>query len=277
MTLSLPNGLSAPVWTTKAIFRVGLIGLFALPFMPVQMLIVRFFPAHIHHLAHLFHRVVCRVLGVRCTVVGNSPGPASRALIVANHVSWLDISVIGAQQPLAFVAKSEIAGWPGIGLLARLQDTIFIDRSRRAATAATTAQMGARLMNGDCVVLFAEGTTGDGTRILPFRSSLLGAVKEALGPAGDGEIMVQPLAIVYVGRYGIVGGRSERAVLAWYGDTELMPHLLDILNGGPIDVRLVWGEPIRMGREHSRKDTTRLAEAAIRKATAEQLTGRERD
>lgn len=277
MTEAAPKTAMLPRWTAKARLRVALIGLVALPLLPVQLLIRRLMPGRSHHIPLLFHRSVRRILGIRCTVEGRAPGHASRALIVANHVSWLDITVIGSQQQLSFVAKSEVAGWPGIGLLAKLQNTIFIDRSRRTATGSTTAQMGARLLNGGCVVLFAEGTTGDGTRIQPFRSSLLGAVKEALGPDGDGEVMVQPLTILYVGRHGIPGGRAERALLAWYGDTELMPHLLDILNGGPVDVRLVWGEPIAMGREHSRKEAARLAETSIRRATSELLSGRKRD
>jgi 1-acyl-sn-glycerol-3-phosphate acyltransferase len=272
-----PDVANSPRWTAKARLRVMLMGLVALPLLPVQMFVSRWLPARSHHVPLLFHRAVRGILGIRCIVEGRPPGHASRALIVANHVSWLDVTVIGSQQPLSFVAKSDVAGWPGIGLLAKLQDTVFIDRSRRAATASTTAQMGARLSNGDCMVLFAEGTTGDGTRILPFRSSLLGAVRQALGPDGDGEIMVQPLTILYVGRHGIPGGRAERALLAWYGDTELMPHLLEILNGGPVDVRLIWGEPIAMGRDQSRKDTARRAEAAIRKTAAEQLSGRKRD
>lgn len=261
----------------KAKARVALIGLVALPLLPVQIGISRLLPSASHHIPLLFHRAVRRILGVRCVVEGQPPDKASRALIVANHVSWLDIPVIGGERRLSFIAKSEIAGWPGIGLLAKLQDTIFIDRSRRTATAATSAQMGTRLINGDCMVLFAEGTTGDGTRILPFRSSLLGAVREALGPDGAGEIMVQPLTVLYVGRHGIPGGRVGRSRLAWYGDTELLPHLLEILNGGPVDVRLVWGEPIAMGRDHSRKQTARMAETAIRMTASESLSGRKRD
>jgi 1-acyl-sn-glycerol-3-phosphate acyltransferase len=268
--------VSRPRWSPKALARVALIALGALPALPVQMLIVRFAPARSQIIPRWFHRLVCRVLAVRTTVAGTPPDGSRQTLIVANHISWLDIPVIGATGPVSFIAKSEIAGWPGIGLLARMQRTIFIDRSRRTATAATTTQMGERLLKGDSVVLFAEGTTGDGSRILPFRSSLLGAVKEALGPDGDGEITVQPLAVLYTGRHGLPGGRAERARLAWYGDTELSPHLLDILKGGPIDVRLVWGEPIRMGREHSRKQATRLAEAEVRHAAATHLSGRPR-
>jgi 1-acyl-sn-glycerol-3-phosphate acyltransferase len=268
---------SAPGWTLRAVLKVAAIAALTLPALPVQMAVTRFAPAKAGALPRWYHRQVCRVLGVRKRIVGQPPAGREPGLIVANHVSWLDVPVIGAQAPVSFVAKSEIAGWPGIGLLARLQRTIFIDRARRAATADIAGEMGQRLNGGDRVVLFAEGTTGDGSRILPFRSSLLGAVKEAIGSADDREILVHPLAVLYVGRHGLPGGRAERARLAWYGDTELAPHLFEILNGGPLDVVLVWGEPIRMGRAHSRKEATRLAEQAIRRAAVTHLTGRDRD
>jgi 1-acyl-sn-glycerol-3-phosphate acyltransferase len=272
-----PAVLPGSRWTAKAVARLGLIGLAAMPLVPAQMLVAKAMPRRSHVIPRLFHRMVCRIMGVRFVVDGMPPARLSRTLVVANHISWLDISVIGSQQPLSFIAKSEIAGWPGVGMLARLQDTIFVDRSRRAATAATASQMGARLMNGDSMVLFAEGTTSDGSRIKPFRSSLLGAVKEALGPDGEGEITVQPLAVLYMGQHGIPGGRAGRARLAWYGDMALGPHVRDVLSGGPIDVRLIWGEPIRMGREHSRKEVARLAEQAIKRAAVTHFTGRSRD
>jgi lyso-ornithine lipid O-acyltransferase len=201
------------------------------------------------------------------------PGLHERGLIVANHISWLDISVIGARGPLSFIAKSEVAGWPVFGYLSRLQRTLYIDRSRRSATADMSAVMGERLAAGESLVLFAEGTTGDGTRILPLKSSLIGAVHHALG-ADNAEITVWPLSIAYIGRRGIPGGRFGRAHLAWYGDTELMPHLVDILNGGPLDVILSWGEPIRMGHAVSRKEAARLAEKSLKQALALAVTGR---
>lgn len=106
--------------------------------------------------------------------------------MLSNHVSWLDIIVLGSLRPLSFVAKSEIAGWPVVGTLARLQRTVFIDRARRADTAAVNAAVARRLAGGDLIVLFAEGTTGDGTRLLPFRSSLVGAARAALAGRGQG-------------------------------------------------------------------------------------------
>ncbi|PTM40391.1 lysophospholipid acyltransferase family protein [Bosea sp. 124] len=262
-----------------AILRLSLLSLSTAALLPAQLLVARLAPAHGAVIPRLFHRITCRCLGVRRHVRGTPPPSGSSGLIVANHVSWLDISVLGAERPVCFVAKSEVAGWPVIGFLARLQRTVFIDRSRRAATADVAAQMGARLSAGEAVVLFAEGTTGDGTRILPLRSSLLGAAHEALGkgagdPDGDGDIAVYPLAISYTGFHGMAGGRVERTALAWYGDTELAPHLRTVLEVGAIDVELAWGEPIAMGRKTSRKEATRQAEAAIRKARQETVSGR---
>jgi 1-acyl-sn-glycerol-3-phosphate acyltransferase len=276
--MAKPDAMTGPATaparlTVKGAARAAAIGLAVLPLLPLQALAIR--TGRGRRIPPLFHRWVCRALSVRVTVEGTPPARGERALIVANHVSWLDIPVVGSTGPLAFIAKSEIAGWPGIGLFARLQRTIFLDRSRRAATADIAAATGERLGQGERIVLFAEGTTGDGSRIMPFRSSLLGAVRQALGNDADGEILIQPLAVLYLGRNGLPGGRAGRAALAWYGDTELAPHLVEMLNGGPIDVRLVWGEPIRMGRDGARKEVARAAEAAVRQAAVTAFTGRQ--
>jgi len=257
-----------------AIVRLGLLGLCTLVLLPAQLVAKSHGRGHAARIPRLFHRLTCRCFGVRISVRGTAPPRGAGGLIVANHVSWLDISVIGAQRPLCFVAKSEVADWPLIGWLSKLQRTVFIDRQRRAATADVAAEMGARISAGEAIVLFAEGTTGDGTRILPLRSSLLGAAHQALAKDAGAEVTIYPLAISYTGFHGMAGGRAERAALAWYGDEELGPHLKLMVNAGAIDVELAWGEPIAMGAAISRKEATRLAEAAIRQARREAVTGR---
>lgn len=258
-----------------AILRLTALAVTTVVLLPVQLVVMRLAPARGAAIPRLFHRLTCRCLGVRRRVRGTPPPKGGAGLIVSNHVSWLDISVLGAERPVCFVAKSEVAAWPVIGFLSKLQRTVFIDRSRRAATADVAAQMGARLSDGEAVVLFAEGTTGDGTRILPLRSSLLGAAHEALGKGDtDADIAVYPLTISYTGFHGMAGGRVERAALAWYGDTELAPHLRAVLRAGAIDVELAWGEPIAMGRATSRKEATRRAQESIRKARQETVSGR---
>ncbi|WP_264049235.1 lysophospholipid acyltransferase family protein [Methylobacterium flocculans] len=224
----------------------------------------------------LFHRLFVLLFGLRVTQSGTPPEPGEPALVLANHVSWLDIIVLGSLRPLSFVAKSEIAGWPVIGTLARLQRTVFIDRARRADTASVNATVAERIAGGDLIVLFAEGTTGDGTRLLPFRSSLVGAARAALAGegGGPGRIRLQPLAITYPRRNGLPLIRSERPEVAWYGDMDLAPHLASFFDGGPIDVHVVWGAPIAFEAGTDRKRATALAEASVREAVQRAMTGR---
>lgn len=261
---------------TGSILRLGALALVTIALLPLQLVALRVGRRHGWAFPRLFHRSVCRCFGVRVTMRGSPPAPGEGGLIVANHVSWLDIPVIGTLRPLSFVAKAEVRTWPAIGWLSTLQHTVFIDRLRRGATAGVAAEMGQRLSEGESIVLFAEGTTGDGTRILPLRSSLLGAAHEAIGRDSEADVTIYPLTLTYTGFHGLAGGRAERAQLAWYGDMELSPHLKAMLQAGAIDVELAWGAPIRMGRKTSRKEATRLAESAIRRARQEAVTGRSR-
>ncbi|WP_082513253.1 lysophospholipid acyltransferase family protein [Methylobacterium sp. Leaf125] len=221
----------------------------------------------------LFHRVFVALFGLRVTQSGTPPEAGEPALVLSNHVSWLDIIVLGSLRPLSFVAKSEIAGWPVIGTLARLQRTVFIDRARRADTANVNATVAQRLARGDLIVLFAEGTTGDGTRLLPFRSSLVGAARAAVAGEGPARIRLQPLAITYPRRNGLPLVRKERPDVAWYGDMELAPHLAAFFDGGPIDIHVVWGAPIAVEAGTDRKRATALAEASVRAALQRGVTG----
>ncbi|MDQ0395610.1 lysophospholipid acyltransferase family protein [Labrys monachus] len=247
----------------KSICRIAAVAALALPLIPLQWLAVRADWPLARRLPVFFHRCVLAIIGVKLTVRG-AEDRRRPLLIVANHVSWLDIVVLGACAPLSFIAKSEVAGWPVIGLFARLQRSIFIERERRHKTGAANAAIGARLRSGDAMVLFGEGTTGDGIHVLPFRSALLGAAREALG-GEEAPAFVQPLALRYVRRGGLPIGRSGMSEIAWIGDTDLGPHLLGILAGAPIDVVVQWGEalPYRPGTD--RKALARELEATVRR------------
>lgn len=241
--------------------------------MPVQWAALRLGLDAAGSIPVLYHRIVCRVLGIRRVVTG-APPRGVPALILANHVSWLDISVIGSLVPLSFIAKSEVAGWPFVGLLAKLQRSVFIDRTRRRATAEVNGAVGRRLARGDAIVLFAEGTTGDGMRMLPFRSALVGAARSVLEDEVAPSIVLQPLSIAYVARDGLPLGRAERPAVAWYGDMNLAPHLMGIFHGGPFDAHLVWGEPIPFDAGTDRKHATRLAETRVGDAFRQAVHGR---
>ena len=243
--------------------RLGIQGVVLLAVAPVQYVSARGGWPLAGRLPVVVHRLFLRLFGVRVRVVGSPPRPGGPVLVLSNHVSWLDIPVIASLVPISFVAKSEIAGWPLVGGLARLQRSIFIDRSRRSATAETNTTIARRLAAGDAVVIFPEGTTGDGLRLLPFRSSLIGAAKAALDTPPLDAVLLQPLALVYSRRRGLPVTRRELPDIAWYGDMELGPHLTLFVRGGPLDVVAVWGEPVRFDAGTDRKRATIVAEAAV--------------
>jgi len=221
----------------------------------------------------LFHRIVCALLGVRIHQTGTRSS-ADEVLILSNHVSWLDISVLGAVAPIVFVSKSEVASWPVFGTLARLQRTVFIDRERRHKTGEAAGAMAERLRGGDAVVLFPEGTSSDGIRILPFRSALIGAVHHTIGDATHHkQVMVQPVSIAYVRFGGIPIGRGLRDKVAWYGEADLVPHFFGIIAAGAVDVVVSWGQPMAYDMSTNRKHIARDAEAAVRRMTADALRG----
>jgi 1-acyl-sn-glycerol-3-phosphate acyltransferase len=239
--------------------------------LPFQLIGIAFDLRLQRTIPHLYHRILCALIGVRIREVG-ARSTASPALILSNHVSWLDICVISALAPVVFVAKSEVSEWPVFGWLARLQRTIFINRQARHQTGAATREIAGRLLGGDAVVLFAEGTSSDGIRVLPFRSSLVGAVHHALGNSTQHtQITVQPMSLAYVGFGGVPMGRGLRERVAWYGDADLVPHLLHVLASGAVDVTVSWGEATAYDMSADRKAIARDAEKSVRRMTAAAL------
>ena len=255
--------------------RVFLIALafvaLTLALLPFQLIGMAFDLRLQRSIPHLYHRILCALIGVRIREVGTR-STANPALILSNHVSWLDISVITALGPVVFVAKSEVARWPVFGWLARLQRTIFINRQARHQTGAATREIAGRLLGGDAVVLFAEGTSSDGIRVLPFRSALVGAVHHALGGGTEHtHVTVQPMSLAYVGFSGLRMGRGLRERVAWYGDADLVPHLLSVLAAGAVDVTVSWGEAVAYDMRADRKAIARDAEHSVRRMTAAAL------
>jgi lyso-ornithine lipid O-acyltransferase len=239
--------------------------------LPFQLIGIAFDLRLQRSIPHFYHRILCALIGVRIREVGRR-STASPALILSNHVSWLDICVISALAPVVFVAKSEVAGWPVFGWLAKLQRTIFVNRQARHQTGAATAEIAGRLLGGDAVVLFAEGTSSDGIRVLPFRSSLVGAVHHALGNSTHHtHITVQPMSLAYVRFGGVPMGRGLRERVAWYGDADLIPHLLHVLASGAVDVIVSWGEAVAYDMSADRKVIARDAEKSVRRMTTAML------
>jgi 1-acyl-sn-glycerol-3-phosphate acyltransferase len=237
--------------------------------IPVQWLGLTLHLPYVRSFPHAYHRFVARLFGIRIRVIG---APVRGALLAANHTGWLDIVIFSAVMPLSFVAKSEVASWPFFGTLARLQRTVFVTRARRSETGAARDDIRTRLLAGDTLVLFPEGTSSDGNGVLPFKSALLGAAEAEF----EGKhITVQPVSTAYTGIHGIPMGRENRPLFAWYGDMELVPHLWESLKAGPLDVVVEFHPPLSLDAM-DRKELAQRAEALVRAGQIRALSGARR-
>lgn len=274
--LSDPNNAShgRPVKRTlRAVAATLAVAPFVMVFGPLQVLLLTLKTPFAPLAPLVFHRLALRAIGVRVTVIG-APSAARPLLIASNHASWIDILALGSIMPLSFVAKSEIASWPVFGWMAKLQRTIFVDRSRKTATASVNREMAERMASGEPVVLFAEGTSSDGNRVLPFRSALLGATQGAILAAGGTSMAVQPASIAYIRRNGLPLGRMGRPSVAWYGDMTFGAHLWSVLTDGAIDVVVTFGDALTADQTTDRKRLARELERQSRRMTAAALRGR---
>lgn len=196
-------------------------------------------------LARFGWAVLLRGFGVRVRVHGR-PAEAG-TLLLANHVSWIDIAVLARVVEAGFVAKAEVGDWPVIGPLARCWGCLFVDRTQRRMLGGMAAAIERHLAAGRSLVLFPEGTTGPGAGVLPFRSSLLG------GGDRDRPLRVQPVTLAYC-------GAADRARAAWLGDAALLPHALDLARGGGVTID-VWFEEPFIGQD--RKAVAIRAESVV--------------
>ncbi len=256
------------------LLAVAFIGL-TLFAVPIQYLAIRFGWRLQKTYPHGYHRFLCRMFGIRLTTIGK-PATDRGVLMVANHSGYFDILIMSATSYVSFIAKSEVSGWPLFGLMSKLQRSIFVERTKRSQVAAARDMVRDRLRAGDALVLFPEGTSTDGNRVVQFKSALMGAVESEVGVEADGHVryaLVQPVSISYVACHGIPLGRENRPLFAWYGDMDLLPHLWEALKAGPLDVIVQFHEPISAGPGCGRKQIAAMAEAAVRHGQMRALSG----
>jgi lyso-ornithine lipid O-acyltransferase len=227
-----------------------------LPCMAVQQAFLWASPRASRKFPHLYHRTVLRWLGHRINVIG-APVNGKPCLIACNHVSWLDIPILSALTPLSFIAKREVARWPGFGALAKLQRSVFIDRDRRHSTGSSRDEIKERFAAGETMVLFAEGTSSDGVSVLPFKSAYFGAAEHP-------GVVIQPVTLAYRGHWGLPMNRRRRPSYAWYGDMEMEPHLWSAMAAGPIEVDIICHPPISIEQAGGRKAAAKYAESMVR-------------
>lgn len=253
------------------VLRIALYLTWTALMMPIQGIGLLFRQRWTRRLPIFYHRCCCRILGIRVRPIGR-PSALRPLLIAANHVSYTDIPVLGSLLPASFVAKAEVAAWPLFGWLAKLQRSVFVDR-RVGSTARQRDAITRRLAAGDALILFPEGTSGDGNRVLPFKSALFSAAETA---AGGQPVIVQPVSLAYTHLDGIPLGRCWRPFFAWYGEMSLGPHLWIMLGLGTVAVTVEFHPPTSLAECGSRKALARRCEAQVRTGLQAALCGRRR-
>jgi 1-acyl-sn-glycerol-3-phosphate acyltransferase len=182
-----------------------------------------------------------RVIGTAANLANARP-----VVFISNHSSWLDVPVLGGSLDACFVSKNEVGRWPLVGTVARLGRTVFISRQRHA-TRRERDLMRERLAAGDNLVLFPEGTTSDGSRVMPFRSAFF-AIAE-----GEDPPLIQPVSVVYDRLGGLPTGRASRPVFAWYGDMDMASHFWRFAQHRGLRVSVLLHPPVDPARFASRK------------------------
>ncbi len=212
------------------------------------------------------------LVGVRMVVHGRPWHQSGDrpVLYVANHASYLDIMVLMALCEAAFVSKAEVRTWPGINLIARLGRTVYVSRSARRSRDERDL-MGQRLAERESLVLFPEGTSSDGNRVLPFKSALFSVAERQR--ADGSPLPVQPVTLAYTRLYGLPLGRNNRWRYAWYGDMALVPHLWRLFATGPAVVEVTFHDPVRFADFAGRKPLAEHCRAVVAGEFSRRLGG----
>jgi 1-acyl-sn-glycerol-3-phosphate acyltransferase len=231
----------------RAVRRIATILLWTIPAIPIQALLM-LLPAQRPSAAfgRFYWRIVAWMMGLRIQLVG-TPAAGRSVLFVSNHSSWLDIIVLGAALDACFIAKREVGEWPVINLVAKLGRTVFVSRSR-TQTKGEAGVIRDRLGGGDNIILFPEGTTSDGGRVMPFRSAFLSVADHAR--------RVQPVSVVFDRLGGLPACRRDRPLFAWYGDMDLASHIWRLARRSKTRATIVLHAPLDPAAWQDRKALT---------------------
>lgn len=187
----------------------------------------------------LWHRNALKILNIKLRCYGDKLDDQDTGIFCSNHLSYLDIMVLGSKIGGRFVSRADVRNWAFIKHLAKWQGTIFIERKRTQAHKHINMLQDA-LKKKKPLIIFAEGTSTAGLHVLPIKSTLLEPLMDYQ------QRLIQPVTICYKNHYGLPMGRLYEPLCAWYGDMELAPHLLEFLSLGPIEVQVFFHPPSNM-------------------------------
>jgi lyso-ornithine lipid O-acyltransferase len=241
--------------------RLLLVLAWTLAAIPLQAMLLLLPGRPKERFARRYWRGLRGILNIQLSIHGE-PTKHRPAIFIVNHSSWLDIVVLGSVLPACFVAKGEIAHWPAFGLIARLGRTVFVSRAKSGIDRERKLIL-ERLAAGDNIILFPEGTTSDGTRILRFQTSFLALAEAPSRPD------IQLVTLVYDGINGLPMHRRDRPLISWYGDMTMAGHIPGIGRLRSLHATLVLDAAIPAGTYPDRKQLsaalqTRLAANAAR-------------
>lgn len=223
------------------------------------------------HMAQWYWKAVLRVVNIRVEVKGTLADQRPLVL-VSNHTSYLDIVILGSVVRGAFVAKSEVASWPGFGTIAKLGRTVFVDRKRTAAARQRDELVRRLVTVREPLIFFPEGTSNDGNRVLPFKSTLFTVAEKPL----EGEaVWVQPVSLAYVKLDDMPMRYGWRPFYAWYGGMDLAPHLWQVLGKGRATVTVEFHRPVTAAPFGGRRGLSRWCEDTVRSGVMRALHGRD--
>ncbi|PCI97174.1 MAG: 1-acyl-sn-glycerol-3-phosphate acyltransferase [Alphaproteobacteria bacterium] len=240
----------------KATFKFILFALLTIPVVVLQVILMQFHKGKgAYILPYFWQKCVCKIFSIKVKIIGK-PHTSSQTIYISNHISYLDIPVIGSILPTSFVAKKDVASWPVFGFLSKLQQTAFISRDRADAIKGKQT-LNAMLSQGKSLIIFAEGTSTDGREVLPFKSSLFAVALQENLP--DLRVQSITLKMHTVNQKEIIT-QDDRDLYSWHRDmdTPLGTHLWRFAKSRGAEIFLNFHPPVKA---HDFSDRKTLAKA----------------
>jgi 1-acyl-sn-glycerol-3-phosphate acyltransferase len=255
----------------RSIFGAIKVAIFLFLLLPLilSVLLMRVIaPGNVFLFPRLFYGVLTRLMGIRVRVTG-TPCEDPLVLYTSNHVSYLDIPVLGSTLKSGFIAKSEVASWPLFGFMSKVLNTVFIERKSTRAVAQRSV-LQERIASLKHLILFPEGTSTRGIAALPFKSSLFSIFEQS----ASGNVTIQPVSLVCTQfKNKPITDDATRDLYAWHGDMTLLPHLWAAFKTGDFTVDLTFHTPIAASGGMDRKQLATTCHDMVARGIEASLRG----